>query len=51
MTPKAAVDVIAQNVSTKKSIVIKPFVMAVFVFLNRLFPALFRWLMRITGYK
>ena len=51
MTPKAAGDVIAKNVSTKKSLVIKPFVMALFVFLNRLFPALFRWLMRITGYK
>lgn len=51
MTQKAAGDVIAKNVSTKSAIVIKPFIMALFVFLNRLFPGIFRWLMRVTGYK
>lgn len=51
MSQKAAGDVIAKNVSTKRAIVIKPFIMALFVFLNRLFPGIFRWLMRITGYK
>jgi uncharacterized protein len=51
MSQKDAGDVIAKNVSTKRTIVIKPFIMALFVFLNRLFPGIFRWLMRITGYK
>ncbi|MEO1518842.1 MAG: SDR family NAD(P)-dependent oxidoreductase [Bacteroidota bacterium] len=51
MSEKAAGAVIAQNVRTKKAVVIKPFVMALFVFLNRLFPGIFRWLMRITAYN
>lgn len=51
MSQKAAGNIIAKNVSTKRAIVIKPFIMALFVFLNRLFPGIFRWLMRITGYK
>jgi len=51
MSEKDAGRVIAKNVRTKKTIVIKPFNMAFFVFLNRLFPGIFRWLMRITGHK
>ncbi len=51
MSLKATGQVIAKNVNTKKAIVIKPFLMSLFVFLNRLFPGMFRWLMRITGYK
>ena len=51
MSLKAAGSVITKNVRTKKAIVIKPILMALFVFLNRLFPGIFRWLMRITGYK
>lgn len=51
MSTKAAGEVIAKTVKTKKAIVIKPFVMSLFVFLNRLFPGMLRWLMRITGYK
>ncbi|MBT8326795.1 MAG: SDR family NAD(P)-dependent oxidoreductase [Bacteroidia bacterium] len=51
MSPNEAGEVITKNVSTKKAIVIKPFAMALFVFLNRLFPGIFRWLMRMTCYK
>lgn len=51
MSQKAAGKVIAKNVHTKRAIVIKPFSMALFVFLNTLFPGIFRWLMRVTAYK
>jgi len=51
MSLKAAGYVIAKTVKTKRAIVIKPFMMYIAVFLNRLFPGIFRWLMRITGYK
>jgi len=47
MSLKAAGKVIAKNVSTKRAIVIRPFIMALFVFCNRLFPGVFRLLMRI----
>lgn len=51
MSQKSAGKVIAKIVNTKKAIVIKPFTMSLLVFFNRFFPRLFRWLMRITGYK
>lgn len=51
MSEKEAGKVVAKNVRTKRALVIKPFIMALFVFFNRLFPGIFRWLMRITGYK
>lgn len=51
MTEEDAGDVIAKNVRTKKTVVIRPIIMALFVFLNRLFPGILRWLMRIDGYK
>lgn len=51
LSQETAGKVIAKNVRTKKAIVIKPFIMAFFVFMNRLFPSLFRWIMRTTGYK
>ena len=51
MSLKTTGEVIARNIMTKKAVVIKPFLMSLFVFLNRLFPGIFRWLMRITGYK
>jgi len=51
MSQKAAGDVIAKTVKTQRGIVNKPLTMSLFVFLNRLFPGMFRWLMRITGYK
>jgi short-subunit dehydrogenase len=38
---------IARNVKSRKATVIKPTTMAFFVFLNRLFPGIFRWLMRL----
>jgi short-subunit dehydrogenase len=43
--------VIAKTVKTKKGIIVKPFMMSLLVFFNRFFPGIFRWLMRITGYK
>lgn len=51
MSQKSAGKVIAKIIKTKKAIVIKPFTMSLLVFFNRFFPRLFRWLMRITGYK
>ena len=51
MSEKAAGKVIARTVQSKATIVIHPFMMKVSVCLNRLFPGLFRWMMRITGYK
>lgn len=33
------------------AIVIKPLSMSIFVFLNRLFPGIFRWLLRTTAHK
>lgn len=42
---------IAKNVKSKKAIVIKPRLLSFFVFMNRLFPGMFRWLMRTTGYQ
>ena len=51
MSQKAAGRVIAKTVRSKKAMVIRPLVMSFFVFLNRLFPGILRWLMRITGYK
>ena len=51
MSQKSAGKVIAKIIKTKKAIVIKPFTMSLLVFFNRFLPRLFRWLMRITGYK
>lgn len=51
MSEKAAGQIIAKTVQSKAFIVIHPFMMKVSVWLNRLFPSLFRWIMRITGYK
>lgn len=51
MTLKSAGEVIAGAVKSKRTVIIKPFLMSVFVFLNRIFPGIFSWLMRITGYK
>ncbi len=47
MTEKQSGQVIANTVKSKKATVIKPFMMAVSVWLNRFFPGLFRWLMRL----
>ena len=47
LSETAAGRIIAKNVKTKSATVIKPTTMAFFVFLNRLFPGVFRWLMRL----
>lgn len=51
MSPHSAAKVIIDTIQSKKKVVIKPCAMSFFVFLNRLFPGLFRWLMRVTGHK
>jgi len=51
MSPQTAGNIVAKTVTTKSAIVIKPWALLFFVFLNRLFPGILRWLMRITGYK
>jgi len=51
MTEKNAGKVIAKTVKSQKKIVIRPFMMNVSVLMNRFFPGLFRWLMRITGHN
>lgn len=47
LSEEAAGRIIAKNLRTKTAVVIRPITMAFFVFLNRLFPGLLRWLMRI----
>ena len=51
MSENAAGKVIASTVQSKAKIVIRPFMMKVSVWLNRLFASIFRWLMRVTGQK
>ncbi len=47
LSDKQAAEVIVQNVNNPKNHVIRPKILSFFVFLNRLFPGIFRWLMRI----
>lgn len=51
LSEEAAGKIIARTVKSKAKTVIHPFPMKISVGLNRLFPSLFRWLMRVTGYK
>jgi short-subunit dehydrogenase len=51
LSEKEAGQIIATNVNNQKKTVIKPFLMSVFVTLNRYMPGLFRWLMRATGHS
>jgi short-subunit dehydrogenase len=51
MSVKDAGKVIAKTVEHKKSIIIRPFMMRISVFLNRLFPCTFKILLRLTGTK
>lgn len=51
MTLKSSGEVIAGVVRSKRALVIKPFLMSLFVFLNRIFPGIFSWLMRTTGHS
>lgn len=46
MSMKESGKVVVQTVQSKKEMVIKPFMMDVCVRLNRLFPGLFRWIIR-----
>lgn len=49
MSQKAAGRVIAKTVKSKKAMVIRPLMMSLFVFLNRLFPGILRWLMSLES--
>ncbi len=49
MSEEAAGKVVARTVDSKKAIEIVPFMMKVSVWFNRLFPGLFRWLMRASS--
>ncbi|GAB5556331.1 MAG: SDR family oxidoreductase [Schleiferiaceae bacterium] len=51
LSEEEAGNIISTNVRNQKKTVIKPFLMSVFVTLNRYMPGLFRWLMRATGHK
>lgn len=51
MSEETAGKVIARTVQSKAPIVIRPLMMKVSVWLNRIFPGLFIWMMRTTGYK
>jgi len=43
--------IVCKVVKNKKQTIIRPLSMSMFVFMNRLTPGVFSWLMRITGYK
>ncbi len=49
MSQRAAGRVIAKTVRSKKAMVIRPLMMSLFVFLNRLFPGILRWLMSLES--
>ena len=49
MSVETAGEIISKNVRSKRSIVIKPFMMSFLVLFNRFIPGVFRWLMRITS--
>jgi len=55
LTPTLSVEtagkVISKVVRKKSTLIIRPLMMSFFVFLNRLVPWMFTWLMRITSYK
>ncbi|MGB2370524.1 MAG: hypothetical protein ACPH53_04325 [Flavobacteriaceae bacterium] len=51
LTAQQAGQRIAKTVNHPKSEVLATFMLGVLVVLNRFFPASFRWLLRITGYK
>jgi short-subunit dehydrogenase len=51
MTVASAGKAISTTIKRKKSVVIKPFMMALFIFMNRFIPGLFRWLIRVTDPK
>jgi hypothetical protein len=47
MSSEQAASVVVNTIYSKKEIVIKPFMMAVSVFFNRLFPSFFEYLMGV----
>ena len=51
MTEEEAGKVILGVVRSQKQVVIRPLMMRLLVPMNRLFPGLFRWLSRVTGYR
>ena len=51
LSVEASGKIIADTVKNKRSIVNKPMMISFMVFLNRLVPGVFRWVMRKTGHK
>jgi len=51
MTMEESGILIANTISSKKKVQIRPITMSIIVTLNRFFPRLFNWLMRITSYN
>ena len=49
LSVKQGGNIVAKSISSNKNIIIKPFLMKVFVILNRVMPGVFSWLIRITG--
>ncbi|MGI9530496.1 SDR family NAD(P)-dependent oxidoreductase [Lutimonas sp.] len=51
MSVESAARIISSSIKSKPNVVVRPFMMSIFVFLNRFIPGVFSWLMRITSYK
>jgi hypothetical protein len=51
MTLEQTTKVIMKVIKSPKKSVNKPNMLRVLVFLNRLFPQSFSWLLRVTGFK
>jgi short-subunit dehydrogenase len=51
LTLEQTTEVILKVIKSQKKIVNKPNMLSLLVFLNRLFPRSFSWLLRITGFK
>lgn len=49
LSVEQAGNIIAKSVISKKNIIVKPFLMKVFVALNRIIPGVFSWLIRTTN--
>lgn len=51
MTETYSGRIVAKVAAKPKNIVIRPFILSILVFFNRITPGIFTWLMRITAYK
>lgn len=51
MSVETSAKVISKVIKRKPRVVVRPLMMSLFALLNRFFPGIFSWLMRITSYK